>query len=108
MLSIREGQERVDRRFARLEPSLSPTDGTVPVRLMALLCSGTDLIGPELERELDAAAQRLLELLAVSTCDCEPEPPALNCSSPPFVVGALVQTFFLGFELGKVESEAER
>lgn len=105
MITMAEGRLLVDVRLDRLEAVRCASDGTAPIESLALLCSGTDVRGPELETEIKGETLELLKLLSHGVCDCEgSEPPTFNCSSPTLAAGLLTRMFWLGFELGRLDS----
>jgi hypothetical protein len=66
------------------------------------MCSGTDVIGPELERELRSTTNELLVAMESGVCECEGAvPPRFNCSSPTITAGVLLRTFWLGYTMGE-------
>lgn len=82
-----EARDRTDKRLDVL------AEQTFKVADIGLVCSGTDVRGPELAQEIQAACTEALAYIdkgddVLST---------LN--------GMLVRTFWLGFEYGKAEEE---
>jgi len=74
------------------------------VDAIPLLCSGSDVIGPELQAEIMGTTNELVALLEGGTCEHANDPPRLNCSSPTLIAGILTRVFWLGYELKGVES----
>jgi hypothetical protein len=103
MITLDEGRRRVDTRLDRLLPVTHDEDRTAPIESVALLCSGTDVHGPELRRELARATTELVELLEAGVCDCRPEHPQLTCASPVLIAGVLTRTFWLGYAMGHAD-----
>ena len=100
MITMEQGRRDVDVRLERLRPVTCDEDGTAGIESVALLCAGTDVIGPELEQELKSATTELVRLLEAGVCDCEPEHPRLTCASPVLIAGVLTRTFWLGYAMG--------
>lgn len=93
MLTAEQARSRVDERLSRIAGVGETGEAVVDLSVAAYTCPGTDVAAPDLEMEIRTCAAEFVLKVADGA-----DP--INCLN-----GAVLRTFWLGFEYGKAAKD---